>query len=59
MLRVLRYFSKAQGIKWGRPAIQPEVVQRVNELIAKGLSFSAIGREVHLLKSELTSFASK
>jgi len=41
---------KAQGIRLGRPAIKPEVIQRAKDLRAKGLSYSAIGKEMHLSK---------
>ena len=42
---------KAQGIKLGRPAVKPEVVQRAKDLRAKGISYSAIGKEMHLSKA--------
>ena len=44
---------KAQGIRLGRPAIKPEVVQRAKDLRAKGLSYSAIGKEMHLSKARV------
>ena len=42
---------KAQGIRLGRPAVKPEVVQRAKDLRAKGISYSAIGKEMHLSKA--------
>ena len=44
---------KAQGIRLGRPAIKPEVVQRAKDLRAKGLSYSSIGKEMHLSKARV------
>lgn len=42
---------KAQGIKLGRPKVKPEFVQRAKDLRAKGISYSAIGKELHVSKA--------
>ena len=42
---------KAQGIKLGRPQVKPEFIQRARDLRAKGISYSAIGKEMNLSKA--------
>ena len=42
---------KAQGIKLGRPVVKPEFVQRAKDLRSKGISYSSIGKEMHISKA--------
>lgn len=42
---------KAQGIRLGRPQVKPEYIQRAKDLRDKGMSYSAIGKEMHLSKA--------
>jgi len=42
---------KAQGIKLGRPAVNPAFIQRAKDLRDKNLSYAAIGKELNLSKA--------
>ena len=42
---------RAKGIRLGRPNVKPEFIQKAKDLRAQGISYSAIGKEMHLSKA--------